>query len=156
MPTITLDDLAARINEKYEPTIVPLPDGRVVELTQPMRLSKEQRAELRRVVKENNDAAKKAEHAQKMRDQANEQREKDDQPRVELTEDEQEALNDAAEARTLKYLRSIVLVSAPNRGAAQDLLEMIQQGPDEMLMLTELVASYMKASQVGEASPSPS
>lgn len=157
MPTITLDELAERIEAKYEPTSIPLPDGRVVKLTVPFRLSKERKAEIKAVSKAHNDAVAKAEHAQKMRDLNNEQRAKDNLEPVELTDEDQERLTEQAEQRTLTYLRGMVRAAAEDRTSAEELLRILAgQGDDEILVLTELVTAYMKSSQVGEASPSPS
>lgn len=156
MPTLSLDDIAARINEKYAPTTIQLPDGRSVILTVPFRLSKEKRAEIRAISKANTDAAAQAEHAQKMRDQNNEQRVKDGLEPINLTDEDQDQLNEQAEQRTRTYLQGIIRVAASDRSAADELLRLVAAGGDELLALSEIVSAYMGTAQVGEALPSPS
>jgi hypothetical protein len=159
--TVTLDWLKGQLEEKYAPAPFRLSDGRAFALTLPLRLSKEQRAEMKTVVKTNNDGAAAEKAAQEKFDAENKRREAAGEPVVVRSTEEQEALEEQGLLRTLTYLTSIVRLAADDRDAANDFLIELDTATsgnfsDQVLMLTEAVGVWMKDAQVGEASPSAS
>lgn len=63
MSTFTLDEIREAAEAKYGSTVIPLPGGIEVKLLNPIRLSKEKRAELMRIQGEMNSLAESAEGA---------------------------------------------------------------------------------------------
>lgn len=61
MSTFTLDEIREAAEAKYGSTFIPLPDGVGAKLLNPIRLSKEKRAELMRIQGEMNSLAEAAE-----------------------------------------------------------------------------------------------
>lgn len=157
--TFSLDMLRERIHDKYAPVEYRLADGTLVELTLPLRLSKEQRAELRRLAKVNADAVAADRKDAEDRKTANEVRAKAGQPPLEESDEDREAREDAATARTLNYFQGIITLAATDKGLAGRMLAEIESVGDDneqLLILTEFVRDYMDSTQMGEASPSAS
>lgn len=120
MATITLDQIKADVQAKYEPFVVDLGEGKTCSLTQALRLPKEKR-----------------QHIAKQQDA--------------LQEIDQKA--DDAEDQMVAILADLITTAATDQDDAAALLSLIG---DDMTLLLEIVTKYGQATQLPEASPSPS
>lgn len=134
--TITLDSIREDINEKYAHTEVELGAGKVVRLTNPIRLSKAQREEFATLQKRLNDLG-----------QA-EDDEAEDGKASELDEDQL--------AEQVDLMRTMLTTVAETPAGGKQLLAAIDGLPegDRVLAIASIVSQYQ--GQQGGASPSES
>lgn len=127
MPKVSFDEIAAKVDQKYDSLDIELSPGQVVRLRNPIRLSDAERAKLSKLASvATKDAGKNA---------------------PELTEAQQEA----EFRKVIAALESILTLVADTPEGGKGLVDKIAGDAPTLMQFTE---DYFEALNVGEASPS--
>lgn len=127
MPTYTLDQLRKDVAAKYEPLTIDLGEAGKLDLVQPMRLSKKERAELMAKQAVFNDLQDEVEAA-------------NDADRVKAAED--------AEDKSLEAMHDIFRIVSQNSPQVKKFIEAVG---DDLAVLMEVFSHYQEKAELGEA-----
>jgi hypothetical protein len=136
MGSLSLEELAERVSEKYAPFDVPMGEAGTVRLRQVLRLPKEQKRQVIEIQQELNGLQ-------------TEKKDPETGDVIELTVDEQLDI----EPKQIECFQAIFRIVADD----QELVElMLKQIGDDVASLLELFNAYQETTQAGEASASSS